>query len=91
VSIYILLLICECCFHLALPENLQERNQSHPNRNQSLPKQSVSSKVIIIDCALGVAAEMQEFSFSQKFTTPAKIFSNATTVGKIAHTRLSRV
>jgi len=45
--------------------------------------------VIIINFALGTAAEVHEFSFSQKCTTSAKIFSNATTVGKISHSWLS--
>jgi len=34
---------------------------------------------------------MQEFSLSQKFMTSAKIFSNATTLGKIYQSRFSSI
>jgi len=48
--------------------------------SSTTPLQPVSCKVIITNFALGAAAEMQEFSLSQKFTTSAKTFSNANVV-----------
>jgi len=42
--------------------------------NSATPLQPVSCKVIITNFALGTAAEVQEFSLSQKFATSAKKF-----------------